>query len=141
MTQPETRTHITQVATVPIPVSDQERALEFYCGVLGLEKTADFTFGDGERWVEVIPRGAETRITLVRARPEAPAGVETGVTLATDDVEGDHAQLGDAGVDVDELMREGQPVVYWAGAPLAGIPTMFLLRDPDQNSLLIVQAP
>jgi catechol 2,3-dioxygenase-like lactoylglutathione lyase family enzyme len=141
MAQPATRTHIKEVATVTIPVSDQERALDFYCGTLGLDKTADFTYGDRERWVEVIPSGAATRISLVRARPETPAGVETGVTLATADVEADHAELRGAGVDVDELMREGHSVVYWAGAPLAGIPTMFLLRDPDQNSLLIVQAP
>jgi hypothetical protein len=34
----ETTTHITAVGTVIIPVSDQDRALEFYVGKLGFEK-------------------------------------------------------------------------------------------------------
>ena len=38
-----------------------------------------------------------------------------------------------------EIFREGDPVVEWAGAIQAGIPAMFLLRDPDGNSFLIVQ--
>ncbi len=39
----------------------------------------------------------------------------------------------------ETILRPGHPVVYWAGAPLAGNPPMFFLRDPDGNSLLIVQ--
>ena len=35
MTETKTRTHITQVGTVIVPVSDQDRALEFYLGKLG----------------------------------------------------------------------------------------------------------
>ena len=34
----------------------------------------------------------------------------------------------------------GHDVTYWGGAPLAGNPPMFLLRDPDGNSFLIVSA-
>jgi len=32
-------------------------------------------------------------------------------------------------------------VVWWSGAPLAGFPAQFLVRDPDGNSLLVVAAP
>jgi catechol 2,3-dioxygenase-like lactoylglutathione lyase family enzyme len=129
--------HITQVATVLIPVSDQDRALAFYVEQLGLEQRADFTYAGGERWVEVTPRGAATQITLARGRP---AGVETGVVLVSADLEADHADLRARGVDVDPaILREGDPVVRWSGAVLAGIPAMFRLRDPDGNSLLVVQ--
>jgi catechol 2,3-dioxygenase-like lactoylglutathione lyase family enzyme len=124
-----------------VPVSDQDRALEFYVGELGFEKRAEFEYADGERWVEVAPRGAASQMTLVRARDDRPAGVETGLAFNTGDVETAHADLSERGVDVDEeILREGDPVVYWAGACLAGIPPMFLVRDPDGNSLLIVQA-
>ncbi len=41
----------------------------------------------------------------------------------------------------DAVLREGDPVVHWAGAVLAGIPPMFRLRDPDGNSFLIGQGP
>jgi hypothetical protein len=33
------------------------------------------------------------------------------------------------------------PVVYWGGAALAGTPPMFLFRDPDGNSFLLVEGP
>ncbi|HEX4661183.1 MAG TPA: VOC family protein, partial [Streptosporangiaceae bacterium] len=61
----ETRTRITQLRTVGVPVTDQSRALAFYSGTLGLEKRLDAPFGDGRRWIEVAPPGATTTIALV----------------------------------------------------------------------------
>jgi catechol 2,3-dioxygenase-like lactoylglutathione lyase family enzyme len=58
-------TVITRVGTVLIPVSDQDRALEFYVGTLGFEVLVDGPFGDGGRWIEVAPPGAATSIALV----------------------------------------------------------------------------
>lgn len=121
----ETRTHITGVRTVGIPVSDQDRALAFYTGTLGLEKRLDVPFGEG-RWVELAPADAATSIALVHTHEGDPIGVETGVRFASQDVPADHAQLRAIGVDVDELIR----------APVA----MFVFRDPDGNRLEIVEA-
>lgn len=139
MPQTQTTPQITEVATVIVPVADQERALEFYVGTLGLEKTSDFTYADDDRWVEVTPSQGSTRISLARQTPDRPAAVETGVAFTSKDVEGDHAGLRARGVDVDDILREGDPVVRWSGAALAGIPAMFLFRDPDGNSFLMVQ--
>jgi catechol 2,3-dioxygenase-like lactoylglutathione lyase family enzyme len=127
--------HITQSATVVGPVSDQARAVEFYTGVLAFENRLDFTYDTGERWVEVVPPGAQTSLTLVAS--DAP-GIETRVIFVTTDIEGDRAELERAGVEVGEIM--GHDVTYWGGAPLAGNPPMFLLHDPDGNSFLIVAA-
>jgi hypothetical protein len=52
MAETETRTHITQVGTVMVPVSDQDRALAFYVETLGFEKRGDIPYGDGDRWLE-----------------------------------------------------------------------------------------
>ena len=54
----QTTTRITDVRTVGVPVGDQDRALEFYLGKLGFEKRLDVPLGDGQRWIEVAPRGA-----------------------------------------------------------------------------------
>src|SRR4051812_16669817 len=62
--QPET-THITDVGAVFVPVADTDRALQFYLATLGFEKTADFVYGGGLRWVEVAPSGAKNTIALV----------------------------------------------------------------------------
>jgi len=123
-------THITGVGLVIVPVSDQERALDFYVGTLGFEKRNDTPFGGGNRWIEVAPADGKTTIAIVPPREGDPAGQkETGISLFTDDVDADHAYLKKAGVDVDdEIMRMGGPV-----------PPMFWFRDPDGNSLLIVE--
>lgn len=128
MTQTETRTHISQVGTVMVPVTDQDRALEFYLDKLGFEKRADIPYGHGERWVEVAPPGAATTIALVPPREGGPVGVETRVGFTTEDIDADHSDLGGRGVDVDdEVARMGDP-----------IPPMFFLRDQDGNRFLVV---
>jgi catechol 2,3-dioxygenase-like lactoylglutathione lyase family enzyme len=116
-------THITQVATVGIHVTDQQKAIEFYVGELGFEVRRDIPFGDG-RWIEVAPPGATTTIALV------PEGVPAGIRLTTRDADADHVDLRARGVDVD-------PQVLWMGP---AVPPMFALRDPDGNSLILVES-
>jgi catechol 2,3-dioxygenase-like lactoylglutathione lyase family enzyme len=119
------------VATVIVPVSDQDRAIEFYLDKLGFEKRTDVPFGktEGERWVEVAPPGAATTIAIVPPREGEPTGIETRIALGSSAIDADHADLRARGVDVDaEVMRMGGPV-----------PPMFFLRDPDGNRLLVVE--
>jgi catechol 2,3-dioxygenase-like lactoylglutathione lyase family enzyme len=129
MAETETSTHITQLGTVMVPVSDQDRAIEFYVGKLGFEQRTDTPYGDGDRWVEVAPSGGATTVALVPRREGQSARMEGGIGFTTEDVDADHEELRSRGVDVDEeIMRMGDPV-----------PPMFFFRDPDGNSLLIVQ--
>jgi catechol 2,3-dioxygenase-like lactoylglutathione lyase family enzyme len=128
MAETETRIRITQVGTVMVPVSDQDRALEFYLDTLGFEKRTDVPYGDGERWVEVAPPEAATTIALVPPREGESAGIQTRVGLTTEDIDADHAQLRERGVDADDVMRMGDPV-----------PPMFFFRDPDGNNFLVVE--
>jgi catechol 2,3-dioxygenase-like lactoylglutathione lyase family enzyme len=129
MADTSTQTHITQIATVMVPVADQDRAIDFYVDKLGFEKCADIPFGDGDRWVEVCPPGAATSLALVTPREGEAVGIETRVGLKTEDADADHADLLARGVDVDaEVMRMGDPV-----------PPMFFFRDPDGNKLMVVE--
>ena len=81
---PETETtRITELGTVGVPVSDQDRALEFYVEKLGFETRIDAPYGEGERWVEVAPPGATTSIALIRAREGIPTGINTQLRLTT----------------------------------------------------------
>jgi catechol 2,3-dioxygenase-like lactoylglutathione lyase family enzyme len=126
-------------ATVMIPVSDQDRALAFYVETLGFVKRVDFDYADGVRWVEVEPVGEGHPIGLSLAVDEQP-GIETRVAFNTDDLEADRAELERRGADVGPILREGQ-LVRWGGIVLGGTPPMCLVRDPDGNSLLLVQGP
>ena len=122
--------NVTHVGRVCVTVSDTDRAIDFYCGKLGLEKVVDEPMAPGMRWVEVSVAGAPTTIALAPPPPGTPVGAQqTGIILDTTDLEADHESLKSAGVDVDaEISRYGDPV-----------PPMFWLRDPDGNSLCIVQ--
>src|SRR5437588_9270296 len=102
MAETESRTRITQVGTVIVPVSDQDRALEFYVETLGFEKRTDTPYGDGERWVEVAPPGAATTVALVPPREGDSVGIETRVGFTSEDIDADLANLRARGVDADD---------------------------------------
>jgi predicted enzyme related to lactoylglutathione lyase len=128
MTDPPTTLRISDVRTVGVPVSDQQRALEFYRRVLGFETRMDGSFPGG-RWIEVAAPGATTTIALTAAQEGVPVGMDTGIRFSTGDATADHAALAAAGVDVDpEVLR------------FPGVPPMFSFRDPDGNTLYVVEA-
>jgi len=123
------QTPITDVLTIGVPVTDQGLALEFYTEKLGFEIRRDAPLPQpGGRWIEVAAPGARVTLALVPSAEGVPAGVQTGIRLATSDAVALHADLEANAVDVDELLR-------WPG-----IPTMFALRDRDGNRLTIVEA-
>jgi catechol 2,3-dioxygenase-like lactoylglutathione lyase family enzyme len=126
----ETKTAITGVRTIGVPVTDQDRALAFYVEKLGFEKRLDTPMEQfGGRWIEVAPPEAEMTVALVPTRDGVPSGVETGVRFTTGDAAAVHADLETRGVDVGELLR-------WPG-----VPPMFAIRDQDGNGLEIVEQP
>ena len=126
---PSTKTRVNKVATVIVPVADQDRALGFYCDTLGFEPRVDVPFGGGYRWIEVGLPDESTTIALAPPREGAENGNrETGISLQTDDIDGYHARLRDAGVDAGDVQRMGDPV-----------PPMFWFNDPEGNTLMVVQ--
>jgi catechol 2,3-dioxygenase-like lactoylglutathione lyase family enzyme len=138
-----TRGQISRLQLVAIPSTDQDRSIAFY-EALGFEKRSDFPWGDGYRWVELYPPSGAAGIALVPPGPRDPTAIQTGIILNTDDIDATHAQLRSDGVDVDpEVARVGAPAEIRIGAvEMAGpVPPMFYFRDPDRNSLLIVEPP
>jgi catechol 2,3-dioxygenase-like lactoylglutathione lyase family enzyme len=130
MSKVESKLNLSQVGRVCVTVADTDRALDFYVDRLGFEKVVDLPMGDAGRWVEVALRGTPTTIALAPPPPGQEAGgSQTGICLDTSDVDADHAALKASGVDVDE------EVSRWGGP----VPPMFWLRDPDGNSLIVVQ--
>src|SRR5947199_8069094 len=55
---------IKQIKFVSIPVSDQNRALDFYTEKLGFTIITDQPFDDKQRWIELRVPKAETRVVL-----------------------------------------------------------------------------
>ena len=130
MSKLATKLNLFQVGRVCVTVADTDRAIDFYVDTLGFDKVIDVPMGDAGRWVEVQLAGTPTTIALAPPPPGTESGgSQTGICLDTSDVDADHATLMEAGVDVDE------EVARYGG----NVPPMFWLRDPDGNSLIVVQ--
>jgi predicted enzyme related to lactoylglutathione lyase len=128
MTTTDVSASVTGVRTVGVPVTDQDRALAFYTGTLGLTVRIDVPMGGTGRWIEVVPGGSATSISLIPADGFRAVGGDTGIRLTTADAEAAHAGLAAAGADVDaEVLR-------WPG-----VPPMFVLRDVDGNRLTVLE--
>ncbi len=121
--------NITQLGRVIIPVSDQDKALEFYTGKLDFEVRADAPMGDGNRWLEVAPTGSSASVALMPPREGAPHNDQAFLVFGTKDLDADHAALKERGVDVDDEPMGGE----------GDVPRMFFFRDPDGNNLLEVE--
>ena len=127
------RTMIKDVPLIGVFVDDQEAALDFYTGKLGLEKGQDEAYGPDARWITVSPAGMRMRIVLKKAEKEyekAMVGNSDGapvLTLGTDDVRAAYERLGERGV---RFLGEPYRYPWGIGA---------LLLDQDGSPILLQQ--
>lgn len=115
---------ITHIAVLSLPVTDQDRARDFYVNTLGFDLIADQQFGPG-RWVQVAPKGASTTITLVTDFATMPAGSSKGLVLETDDL----------AADLDALTGRGLTVP--GGIQHAPWGDYVTFDDPDGNGIVL----
>ena len=124
-------TTVSNIGVAMFTVADQDAALAFYTQKLGYELRSDIRFGENDemRWLEVAPPGSRAGLALNPPMGGQPGGSSIGVE--TPDVQTEHARLKaiqDVDVDADIMQAPGAP-------------TMFSVRDPDGNSIWIVEAP
>lgn len=119
---------IDNVAVVSVPVSDQERAKQFYVKQLGLELMRDDDSVPGMRWIQVAPKGSSTQLTLVTWFESMPSGSLQGLVLKSSNLQEDYEQMVADGVEFD-----GPPQQRPWG-------TEAVLHDPDGNKLILQQA-
>jgi hypothetical protein len=112
------------VRTVAVPVTDQDRSVSLL-EQLGFTVSMDTELQPGFRWIEMNLAAGEASVSLVRAGPELPAGIDTGIRLATDDARAAYAAVEAAGLDAGELLD-------WPGVPL-----MFSFVDFDGNRFYV----
>lgn len=118
---------IKNVKVISVPVSDQERAKEFYVEKLGFELSRDDNSVPGIRWVQVTPKGGAPSLTLVTWFETMPAGSLQGLVLASADLKSDCDRLSAEGVTFDRPLEE-QP---WGAEAV--------ICDPDGNKLVLQQ--
>src|SRR5262249_19781745 len=113
---------IKHIKFASVPVTDQDRALEFFTKKLGFRVLTDAPFDGNQRWIELsIPR-AETRVVLFTADDhKRMIGGFMNFSFATDDVEGTAKELKERGVEFVQEPTKAD----WG--------TMAIFKDPDGN--------
>lgn len=115
---------------VSVPVSDQDRALDFYTQKLGFRVVTDQPFDEKQRWIELGIPGAETRLVLFTPDGhEDRIGTMQNLSFVAGDVEATHAELTERGVEFD-----GPPQTMDWG-------TFASFSDPDGNTFVLSSAP
>jgi catechol 2,3-dioxygenase-like lactoylglutathione lyase family enzyme len=109
---------------IPIPVSDVDRAIDFYAGKLGFDKDVDVQPTEGVRVVQMTPEGSGCSVgfgTGLDVYAGEPGSIR-GLHLVVDDITEARAELLGRGVEVSDIHDFGGGV---KGANFS---------DPDGNS-------
>ncbi|HEY1820749.1 MAG TPA: VOC family protein [Trebonia sp.] len=97
-----------KLEVVVIPVSDADRAKEFYGG-LGWRLDADFPFDNGFRVVQFTPPGAGCSIQFGTNITSAAPGSAQGLYLIVSDIQAARDDLAARGAGVSEVFHAGTP--------------------------------
>ncbi|GAB3733355.1 VOC family protein [Amycolatopsis oliviviridis] len=115
---------------VPVPVSDVDRAKEFYIDRLGFRLDVDVTPAGGVRIVQLTPPGSACSIMLSTglATLDMPVGTLRGLHLVVADIEAARAELIARGAEVGPVEDMGG--VFYAA-----------FSDPDGNTWTLQHMP
>src|SRR5215510_16513358 len=98
-----------KLEAVVIPVSDVDRAKEFYGKRLGWRLDADFPFDNGFRVVQFTPPGSGGSVQFGANITSAAPGSAQGLYLIVSDIEAARDALVARGVEVSEVFHAGTP--------------------------------
>ena len=84
-----------------VPVTDQQRAKNFYRDVLGFELIREVPMGPGMSWIQLAPKGQGVTIVLVTWFEQMKPGGLQGVMVNTEDIEVEHARLRRHGLEIE----------------------------------------
>lgn len=138
---PEQGTVYFKLEVVVLPVSDVDRAKQFYTS-LGWREDADFDISEAFRVLQFTPPGSTSSIIFGRGVTTADAGPVQGLLLAVYDIDAARAELVARGIDVSEVFHAApfdRNAPRLSGRDPEGRPyfTMASFRDPDGNEWLL----
>jgi catechol 2,3-dioxygenase-like lactoylglutathione lyase family enzyme len=111
---------------VAVPVSDVDRAKEFYTEKAGFNADHDHTVSEEIRFVQLTPRGSACSIALGKGITGAAPGSVQGLQLVVSDIEAARDELLERGVEVGDVQ-----VFPWG--------SFVFFSDPDGNRWAVQQ--
>ncbi|MBB4918995.1 VOC family protein [Streptosporangium saharense] len=135
-----------KLEVVVLPVSDVDRAKDFYTRQLGFRLDADFPINDGYRIVQVTPPGSACSIIFGDGVSEAEPGTTRGLHLIVSDLEQALKELTGQGVAVSGPFHDATGAFHHAGErgripglhpERASYGSFAAFSDPDGNGWLL----
>ena len=125
-----------------IPVSDVERARDFYAEKVGFDLDIDYRISDEVHLVQLTPPGSACSIHLGTSTSAMEPGSVDGVFLIVPDVRAARAELVERGVEAGDVQvfDEGAYRTAREGDNLDNVGCVFF-SDPDGNRWCVQQIP
>lgn len=119
---------ITRIATVAVYVEDQQKAKTFWTEKVGFEIVADHPMGPNAHWLEVAPKGAESRLVIYpKAMMKGSESMKASIVFQCDNVKETYEKMKANGVS---FLGEPQEM-QWG--------TFVQFQDEDGNVFLLKQ--
>ena len=113
---------------VNVPVSDVDRAKDFYTQRAGFNADMDVNVGDAIRFVQLTPPGSACSISIGTGLSDAAPGSVQGLQVVVDDIDAARTELAERGVEVSEVQS-----FDWG--------KFVFFSDPDGNGWAVQQIP
>jgi len=116
------------IEVIFIPVTDVDRAKDFYVTKLGFVADHDNTVNENLRFVQLTPEGSACSIAFGKGLTEMKPGSQQGIMMVVDDVSAVQKDLKEKGVDITDLETQA-----WG--------TFAYFKDPDGNGWTLQELP
>lgn len=113
---------------VSVPVSDVDRAIEFYTKKVGFHLDHDHTVNENLRFVQLTPPGSACSIAFGKGLTKMDPGTVKGLQLVVADIQKAHEELVSRGIKVSEVQK-----FDWGW--------FVFFSDPDGNEWSVQQIP
>ena len=128
-----------KLEVVVIPVTDVDRAKEFYGEQVGFVIDHDTRIGDDMRVVQLTPAGSACSIVIGTGLPSSTPGSAQGTQLVVADIDAARAHLVERGLDVSPVQHfEGSVRVDGRGGAWN---SFIFFSDPDGNGWVVQERP
>jgi len=128
-----------KLEVVVVPVSDVDRAKQFYSEQVGFNVDVDQKMGENFRVVQLTPPGSACSVTIGVGLADMPPGSVKGLQLVVADIEAARAELVSRGVEVSPIQHFDDGVQK--DGPGGDWNSFIFFSDPDGNGWAVQQRP
>jgi catechol 2,3-dioxygenase-like lactoylglutathione lyase family enzyme len=128
-----------KLEVVVVPVSDVDRAKQFYADQVGFVVDVDHSPNDQYRVVQLTPPGSGCSVTIGKGLVDSAPGSLKGLQLVVDDVDAARAHLVEHGVDASPVRHfDG---TGWVDGRGGDWNSFVMFSDPDGNQWIVQERP